>query len=82
MFCTQYDNKIPFELRKVIDKPCHALGHYLFDRDVAAILKRSYSETSKDDIAADDDVMTAFFGPAKSGHVALDNISEDKWQLI
>ena len=80
--CMQYDNKIPFELRKVVEKPCHALSHYLFDRDVAAILKRSYSAASKDAIAEDDDVMEAFFGSAESGRAVLDEITEDEWNMI
>ena len=66
----------------VIDKPSHALGHYLFDRDVAAILKCSCSEANKDDIAADDGVMELFFGSAESGRAALDMISEDAWEMM
>ena len=60
----------------------HAPGHYLLDRDVAAILKRSYSEANKDDIAANDDVMESFFGSAESGRAALDMISEDEWEMM
>ena len=78
----QYDTKIPFTFRKVCNKPCNPLSHYLFDDDITGILKRSYSTAKKEDIVAGDDVMVSYFGLVAHGREVLENISEDKWNMV
>ena len=78
----QYDTKIPFIFRKVRNKPCHPLSHYLFDDDITGILKRSYTTAKKEDIAADDTVMESYFGSVAHGRAVLDDISEDEWDML
>ena len=78
----QYDTKIPFTFQKVCNKHRHPLSHYLFDEDVTGLLKRSYSTAKKEDIAADDDVMESYFGSMAHGREVLENISEDKWNIV
>ena len=78
----QYDTKIPFTFRKVWNKPRNPLSHYLFDKDITGILKRSYSTAKKEDIAADDEVMESYFGSVAHGREVLENISEDEWNMV
>ena len=78
----QYDTKIPFTFRKVCNKHCHLLRHYLFDKEVTGLLKRSYFTAKKEDIAADDDVMVSYFGSVAHGHEVLENISDDEWNMV
>ena len=78
----QYDTKILFTSRKVCNKHPHPLCHYSFDKDVTGLLKRSYSTAKKEAIAADDDVMESYFDSVAHGRKVLENISEDKWNMV
>ena len=78
----QYDTKIPFTFRKVCNKHCHPLSHYLFGEDITGLLKRSYSTAKKEDIAADDDVMVSYFGSVAHGRKVLEEFSEDNCYMF
>ena len=77
---TQYETKIPFVFRKVKSRDLQPLNHYLFDRDVACLLKRSYSASSKGELAKDDFAMENFFGSVEEGSKVLENIAHAEWE--
>ena len=60
----------------------HALGHYLFPKDVVGLLKRSYSDSDKDDIAEDGDVLESFFGSAEEGNKIIVSVALSKWDAM
>ena len=78
----KYDTKIPFMFRRINNGPRLPLSHYLFDKDVASVLKRCYSGFSKDDIAADDSALEGFFGSAETGREVLSDIASEEWDAF
>ena len=78
-----YDTKIPFLFRQVAaSETPHALGHYLFPKDVVGLLKRSYSDSDKDDIAEDGDILESFFGSAEEGKKIIASVAPSEWDAM
>ena len=76
----QYETKIPFVFRKVKSGDLQPLSHYLFDRDVACLLKQIYSTSNKAELAKDDFAMENFFGSVEEGSKVLENIADAEWE--
>eukprot|EP00984_Skeletonema_dohrnii_P018293 scaffold8514_cov74-Skeletonema_dohrnii-CCMP3373.AAC.5 len=55
---------------------------FVLDWDAVVLLRKIYSESSKQSLMADDDVMTMFFGSVENGHAILLDISDFKWNTI
>ena len=50
----EYDTKIPFIFCSFIADSPKSLSHHLLDKDVACLLKRSYSASKKEEVADDE----------------------------
>ena len=77
-----YDTKVPFIFRTLVADSPKALSHHLLDKDVACLLKRSYSASKKEEVADDESVLECFFESAKNGKQALDCISKPEWETM
>ena len=61
--------------------PPKPLNYYVCDVQCFMLLKSVYSEdNSKEDVMANDDIMTAYFGSPDDGRVMLQNITEGVWR--
>lgn len=69
--------KLPDE--KEIEKP---LNHYLLDWDCVVLLRMIYSDETKENLAADEEVMSNFFGTLDIGAKVLKNVSNFRWESI
>ena len=69
-----------FLFRRVVTGSSQPLNKYLLDRDVMRLVKRSYSDSSIKDIVEDSDILECFFGSAKTGKQALQDVTEEEWE--
>ena len=76
----EYHTKIPFLLRRIVTDSPHPLNKYLLDRDVIWLVKRSYSDSSIKDVVEESDILECFFGSAKAGKQALQDVTEEEWE--
>ena len=63
-------------------KEMNPVNYFLLDDDVLTLLRIVYSEATKEDLMADDDVMMQFFGSATYGRKFLGSLNELKWELV
>ena len=76
----KYHTKVPFLLRRVVTDSPHPLNKYLLDRVVIRLVKRSYLDSSIKDVDEDSDILEYFFGSAKAGKQALQDVTEEEWE--
>ena len=76
----KYHTKVPYLFRRVVTGPFQPLNKYLLDRDVMRLVKRSYSDSSIKEVIEDSDILERFFGSAKAGKQALQDVTEDEWK--
>ena len=76
----EYDTKVPFIFRSLVADSPKSLSHHLLDKDVACLLKRSYSASKKEEVMDDESVLESFFESAKHGKQALERITQDEWE--
>ena len=76
----EYHTKVPFLFRRVVTGSSHPLNKYLLERDVMRLVKRSYSDSSIEDVVEDSDLLERFFGSAKAGKQVLQDVTEDEWK--
>ena len=65
--------------RKVLSVTHHTLMDYMFPKDVIALLKRAYSDCTKSEVAADNNVLETFFGSASKGRGILEDTPDEDW---
>ena len=46
---------------------------------MVGLLKRSYSNSDKDDIAEDSDILESFFGSAEEGKKIIASVAPSEW---
>ena len=76
IWCT----KVPFIFRSLVADSPKSLSHHLLDKDIACLLKRSYSASKKEEVMDDESVLESFFESAKHGKQALERITQDEWE--
>ena len=79
-----YDKDIPFRFRWEHLTNLKPLNFYIKDSDTASILKKAYGPSgwTKDDLAGEDEIMTAFFGSREWGAAVLGKISPATWESM
>lgn len=58
------------------------LNYYLLDWDCVVLLRNIYSETTKEDLMDNEEIMNQFFGSIDGGEAVLSNVSQMKWESI
>ena len=67
--------------KDVSSDPPKPMNYFLCDVDCIKLLKLQYSEdNAKEDVMADDGIMTAYFASPEEGHRVLQNITEAVWR--
>ena len=66
--------------RKAKSGALQPLSHYLCDKDVECLLKRSYSTSSKDKLAQDQFAIETFFSLVEEGSNVLENNTAAEWE--
>ena len=61
------------------DMPVNA---YLLDWDACVLLRMIYSDSSKEQLMSDDDIMEMFFGSPDAGRSILNAVSTLKWNSV
>jgi hypothetical protein len=67
---------------KLLQGPRKPVNHYLLDNDSAVLMRIIYGDSSKEELMADNDVMTAFFGSTEYGRKVLEGFGKLQWNLL
>lgn len=80
----KYAKEMPFVFRKADNKDDEkkSLDYYLLDSDVVSIMKRMYSDSTKEAVASDPDITKTFFTSFIKANEVLSKYTEAHWQSL
>lgn len=71
-----------FESRVIKDMDRKPVNFFLLDDDVVTLLRIVYSDSGKDELMGDDEVLISFFGSIEYGQRVLSSYSKIKWDFV
>lgn len=69
-----------FTSRNVLTKNAKPLNYYLLDEVCVILLQRTNAGKTLDEVKADDELLSNFFGTAEHGRIVLEDVDEEDWE--
>lgn len=69
-------------LRNIHSDHVRPINYFLMDNDVVSLVKRTYPDCKRMDVAGDKSAMENFFGSLAKGKEVVANVADEEWEDI